>query len=193
MDYIWLIRDSLFANNAIYFQFSIFVGFFFCKTRHATPTVRNSLQSLLCPFCYSSCRFSSRAHSTLHCCAPQGVPAKLCLGMWAVELLPSLNQTNLPQALLCELPTSKRNAHLHPSSRQRCTCRGRGLILTAHIHRVTLLFCFALGSPIQFLLQNRLAHTKTQIEKWCYTLEAVETVVAMYQFAWFLGATGSFQ
>lgn len=29
MDYIWLIRDSLFANNAIYFQFSIFVVFFF--------------------------------------------------------------------------------------------------------------------------------------------------------------------
>lgn len=33
MDYIWLIRDSLSANNAIYFQFTIF---FFCKTRHIT-------------------------------------------------------------------------------------------------------------------------------------------------------------
>lgn len=32
MDYIWLIRDSLSANNAIYFQSTIFV--FFCKTRH---------------------------------------------------------------------------------------------------------------------------------------------------------------
>lgn len=41
MDYIWLIRDSLSANNAIYFQFTVglvcccFLGLFFflCKTK----------------------------------------------------------------------------------------------------------------------------------------------------------------
>lgn len=50
MGYIWLIRDSLSANNAIYFQFTIFalpvkLGLFLQLMKGSSP-------QLMCPFCY---------------------------------------------------------------------------------------------------------------------------------------------
>lgn len=49
MDYIWLIRDSLSVNNAIYFQFTIFV--FSVKPGIFLEMMKDSSQQLVCPFC----------------------------------------------------------------------------------------------------------------------------------------------
>lgn len=112
--------------------------FFFCKTRLVSPTVRNSMQSLLCPFCYSLCRFSSRAHSTALLCIPRA-RSKAAFGNvgCGASAISELDKALLLQALLCVLLTSRRNAHLHPSSRHRYTCTGRGLILTTHIRHLS--------------------------------------------------------
>lgn len=49
MDYIWLIRDSLSANNAIYFQFTIF---FSAKPGTLPQTMKDSSEQLTHPFLY---------------------------------------------------------------------------------------------------------------------------------------------
>lgn len=48
-DYIWLIRDSLSANNAIYFQFTFF---FSVKPCIFPQMMKDSSQQLVCPFRY---------------------------------------------------------------------------------------------------------------------------------------------
>lgn len=50
MDYIWLIRDSLSANNAIYFQFTIFV--FSVKPGIFLQMMKDSSQQFVCPCRY---------------------------------------------------------------------------------------------------------------------------------------------
>lgn len=50
MDYIWLIRDSLSANNAIYFQFTVFA--FSVKPGIFPQMTKDSSQQLICPFPY---------------------------------------------------------------------------------------------------------------------------------------------
>lgn len=50
MDYIWLIRASLSANNAIYFQLTVFV--FPVKPGMFPQMMKDFSQQLPCPFCY---------------------------------------------------------------------------------------------------------------------------------------------
>lgn len=47
MDYIWLIRDSLSANNAIYFQFTIGVWFFSVKPSEFPQTMKDFSEELI--------------------------------------------------------------------------------------------------------------------------------------------------
>lgn len=62
MDYIWLIRDSLSANNAIYFQFTVGLvcGFFFFVKPSAFPQTMKDFSEkliLLTPSCMGRTQF----------------------------------------------------------------------------------------------------------------------------------------
>lgn len=125
------------------FIFSSLYLFFFFPVK---PGMFHSQWGILCSHCY--------APSVIHCmqvlqegtqhtallCTARG-PTKAAFGNvgCGASAISELDKALSPQALLCVLPTSKRSAHLiafHPSSRQRCTCTGRALILTAHIHHL---------------------------------------------------------
>jgi len=58
MDYIWLIRDSLSANNAIFFQFTVFV--FSVKLGIFPQMMKDSSQQLVRPFIIYSTQIPSR-------------------------------------------------------------------------------------------------------------------------------------